>query len=211
VICENAPVQLLPMAILGRTLYGVQSVSPLLAESLHPGEQRQLRALDHVHRRVEWLIGRNALRTAAQIAGLSRDTSQLSFPHVHISLSHSPGMAIAAAIDRRWGEDVAGVGVDFERGRPLSPDLLRLFATAKEAALLQSSSDADVVRLWTIKEAVFKACPRNADLLLTDFEVARLSPDGSGCAVLRPDLARFATSSRRHAAGWLSVALCMEL
>jgi phosphopantetheinyl transferase len=210
VIDGQAPVPLPPLTVLGRPLYGVQSASPLPLESLHPGERRRLNEWEHAHRRVEWLIGRHALRAAAQAAGLPADTSRLSFPHVQISLSHSPGIAIAVAVDRSCGDGVAGVGVDFERERPLSANLLRMFTTEHEAALLRDSSDADVLRLWTIKEAVFKACPRNAGLLLTDFEVTWLSPDGTGCAVLRPDLACFATSSRRHAAGWLSVALCME-
>jgi phosphopantetheinyl transferase len=210
-IDRQALVPLPPLTILGRSLYGVQSASPLSLESLYPGERQQLDEWEHAHRRLEWLIGRHALRAALQAAGLPADTSRLSFPHVQISLSHSPGIAIAIAIDRSCGEGVAGVGVDFERERPLSPDLLRMFTTRHETALLRDSSDADVLRLWTIKEAVFKACPRNAGLLLTNFEVTGLSPDGAGCAVLRPNLARFATFSRRHAAGWLSVALCMEL
>lgn len=63
-------------------------------------------------------------------------------------------------------------------------ELLRLFATGNEVALLGDQADGDILRLWTIKEAIFKACPRNAGLQLADFEVQEISTDGFGRAVL---------------------------
>jgi 4'-phosphopantetheinyl transferase EntD len=206
-----APRPVAHLSVLGRNLYGFEAAAPLPIECLYPGERQQYEALGPGHRRAEWLIGRSALRAAAEIAGLSADSSRLSFPHANLSLSHAPGIAVAVAARPTVGDCVVGLGVDFERDRPMSPDMLRLFATNYETACHGDRRAAHALRLWTIKEAVFKACPRNAGLRLNDFEVQQVSPDGKGCAVLLPDQARFITTSRRHATGWLSVALCMEI
>ena len=66
-----------------------------------------------------------------------------------LSLSHSGDYAAAAVSDRP-------VGIDIERLRPVSPGILRLFATENEQALF-GGTEENILRLWTLKEAYFKA------------------------------------------------------
>ena len=207
----NAPMSRLPnMSVLGRTLHGFQSKSLLAVEQLDAVERRRYDALQCEHRRNEWLIGRAAVRAASAAAGITIDRSLLSPPHARLSLSHAPGMSMAVAVEASRAGGDHGLGIDFERSRPMPRELTRLFATGREMTISRHASDDDLIRLWTIKEAVFKACPLNDDLWLTDLEVQNLSSDGFGQAVKLSGGARFATFSHRYELGWVSVALCEE-
>ena len=58
-------------------------------------------------------------------------------------------MAVAARCDG----DQDGLGVDFEGWRPMDPRIARFY--------LHPDERGDLLRLWTVKEAVFKATPGN--------------------------------------------------
>jgi len=111
--------------------------------------------------------GRAAL--ASLLARLHREDSvaQLRFPHPELSLSHSGDWAIAAA-----SAHARGVGVDLEFARPMHPRAARFFLVDGERNYLDTlpgDRQADeALRLWTVKEAVFKARADNAGGLLTD-------------------------------------------
>ncbi|MDQ6726385.1 MAG: 4'-phosphopantetheinyl transferase superfamily protein [Actinomycetota bacterium] len=105
----------------------------------------------------------------------------------------------------RCDEDVRGVGVDFEPWRP-EADLrvARFFLRPTELAAVTGA--APLMRLWTIKEALYKATPDNGPCVLLDFALA--DPGGAcGHAVgPRGEALRYAAID--VAGGHLAVAVC---
>lgn len=99
--------------------------------------------------------GRTALRAVTP--------HDVAFPHPTVSLTHAGGLAVAVCT-----EGTAGVGVDHEPWRAVDPRMLRFFLTPDDAP-------GDPLRLWTVKEALFKATADNGSYVLTDFTVV----DGS--------------------------------
>lgn len=69
------------------------------------------------------------------------------------SLAHDSDVAVAAVAPRR---EFAGIGVDIEPARALSPELLKTIATRREQLSLGASVYAGRL-LFVMKEAVFKA------------------------------------------------------
>jgi hypothetical protein len=140
-------------------------------------------------RRHDWLLGRAALKAH----GIG-DTSTVAFPNRCLSLTHSAGVAVAARCDG----DQAGVGVDLEGWRTIDPRTARFF--------LKPNEQGDLLRLWTVKEALFKATPANAGAVLVDYEVDDpLAMEGTA----RDRHGRaFEYLSRRRPEGWLTIAVC---
>lgn len=83
-------------------------------------------------------------------------------PEICVSWSHSSGHVLAVADRRR-------VGVDLERLKPLDEALLRRFATAREASLVQLAADpgAAFLLLWVAKESLVKVGAVHLDDLAT--------------------------------------------
>lgn len=139
-------------------------------------------------RRRDWLLGRAALKAS----GID-DTSTVAFPNRCLSLTHSAGVAVAARCDG----DQAGVGVDLE-GRAVDPRTARFF--------LRPGEHGDLLRLWTVKEALFKATPANAGAVLVDYALDNCEAI-SGTAHDRQGRT-FEYLSRRRPEGWLTIAVC---
>lgn len=131
---------------------------------LTAGEQAQWEALAPGPRRRDWLLGRAALK---QLLGAGTDTSALRFPHPRLSLTHAGGVAFA--VQAPVG-DVVGTGVDYEGARPADPRTARFFLRAGEQDAARDA--ANLLRLWTVKEALYKATPDNDDAVLLDYELA---------------------------------------
>lgn len=135
---------------------------PAPISTLGPGEARFVATLSHPDARDTWLRGRAALK--ALVPG---DTSTLAFPHPRLSLTHSAGTAVAVASPA----PVAGIGVDFEPWRAsVRPAMARFFLRLSEQDAARTPRS--LVRLWTIKEALFKADPDNHQCVLLDFELS---------------------------------------
>lgn len=168
-------------------------------EELTPAGRRRLAGLANPKRRDDWLRGRAALLA---LAGSDPwiDVSTLQFPNAQWSLSHSGGRAIAA---RAHG--LAGLGIDYEIDRHMDPEAAQWFLTREEAA---GASSAQLLRLWTAKEALYKCCPGNLRLGLLDFQTAPGHAGVARCAK-RPDLS-FRFSSLRFAGGYVSVATAKQ-
>jgi hypothetical protein len=158
--------------------------APLAALSL--GE---LARLPDGPRRHDWLLGRAALKAS----GVG-DTSTVAFPNRCLSLTHSAGVAVAARCDG----DQAGVGVDLEGWRRIDPRAARFFLRPEERG--------DLLRLWTVKEALFKATPANAGVVLVDFALEDC--DAAGGTAHDRHGRTFDYLSRRHPEGWLTIAIC---
>lgn len=153
----------------------VASEAPLDARALTPGELTQVGALSGASRGAQWLTARRALRLALAGAGRTTDTSAYRFPSPVASLSHSADVAVAAVLAADHG-NVVGVGVDIELGRVPDPRTASFFLTESELGWLESvpagTVPAVLTRLWTVKEALFKADPANAGTALRQYEVA---------------------------------------
>ncbi len=170
-----------------------ESQSPAAVDNLSPGERARLPQPGG--RRGDWLRGRAALKALLD----DRDTATIAFPHRGLSLTHSAGVAVAARCDG----DQDGLGVDFEGWRRVDPRAARFYLHPDE---WHDDERGDLLRLWTVKEAVFKATPANREAVLLDYRVA--DPDAlAGTATDRAGR-RFRYVSRRRPDGWLTIAVC---
>jgi acyl carrier protein len=126
--------------------------------------------------------GRAALRLPAAVAGLAGDPGDYRFPHPRASVTHTPHAGAAAVL---LDGPAAGIGVDLEHDRPVSPRMARFYLHDDEL------TQQDLLRLWTVKEAMFKADPGNHDRMLRDY---------------RADDPGYPHVSTRILGGWLTVA-----
>ena len=161
------------------------ATEPLDPDDLAPGERARL---PDGLRRHDWLLGRAALKA---LLGPG-DTSSVKFPSRSLSLTHSAGLAVAA----RCGGPQAGLGVDFEGWRAIDPRAARFYLAPHE--------QGDLLRLWTVKEALFKATPGNAGAVFLDYEVDDAAALG-GSARDRHGRT-FEYVSRPVPEGWLTLA-----
>ncbi len=177
------------------------------ARELSDGERRERERLLGLPRLEGWLRGRAALKALLRRLGLADDTYPFRFPHPRVSLSHGGPWAVAAGLLR--DDDlarVAGVGVDVEPDRPLAEEHARFFLSERERALVTSSDER--LRLWTVKEALFKADPENERTVVGSYETADPSAR-EGVAFSRSGRV-FDYASRRVPFGWLTLALCWK-
>jgi 4'-phosphopantetheinyl transferase EntD len=121
-------------------------------------------AFAHPGRRTQWLTARAALRAVLAATGRPTDSTAYAFPHPHVSLSHCR-LGSAATAAEGTPDRVAGVGIDLEPVRPVRPGAVRFFLTPAERPWLEAvpaaEHEVELIRLWTVKEAVFKADPAN--------------------------------------------------
>ncbi len=173
--------------------------------ALNAVEEVQLASFEFENRRRDWRRGRVALKSLLNSLGRSDDTSRLSFPDAQLSLTHGDGTAYAVGTFAANG----GIGVDFETVRPVRDRVVGWFLNEPEidwlAQSIPADRDRDVIRLWTIKEAVFKCHPDNAGLVLSDFTIA--DPAAEVCEVRAADGRRFQTMSCHMGDGILSIAV----
>jgi phosphopantetheinyl transferase (holo-ACP synthase) len=119
-----------------------------------------------------WLRGRSALKKLLRAIGEEDDTSNIRFPNAKFSLSHSGDYAIAAA-----GCDHCGVGIDFELNRSERnyTRAAKFFLSQAELSWLGTlqppAQERESLRLWNVKEAIFKADLGNAGKLLPDYSL----------------------------------------
>ncbi|MDQ3610103.1 MAG: 4'-phosphopantetheinyl transferase superfamily protein [Actinomycetota bacterium] len=103
-------------------------------------------------------------------------------------------------------EHVVGTGVDVElTARRPDPRSARFFLRADERP--SELSAAELLRLWTVKEALFKATPDNAEIVLLDYRLA-----DAGAATGRaagPGGEQLAYASALVPDGVLTVAVCL--
>jgi len=141
-------------------------------DSLSTGERRLFSAVKDTPRQDSWLRGRQALKLLAGELGTTADTSSFSFPSMNLSLSHCSEYAIAIGTNSTTSK---GIGIDLELDRTPHPDSWRFFLTAEEqrwlASLPLEQQSKESLRLWTIKEAVFKSDPENNRKTLLNYNL----------------------------------------
>lgn len=169
-------------------------------------EQARCGEFPHPERVASWRNGRALLQRVLFDLGRSQDTAQLCFPHPTLSLSHSGEWAVAVGADA-----LAGLGVDLELNRPGNPAIARLFLSEREMTwwtrLSGTDKNAELLRLWTVKEAVFKACAPNAQVVLADIALAEPAARTGRASLSGAPLQDFRYCSVQVAEGWLSVAV----
>jgi 4'-phosphopantetheinyl transferase EntD len=152
---------------------------------LTPGEREQLARLQTEARRTSWKIGRAALKQLRVLCGEDDDTSGLVFPSPCYSLTHSSGYAVAVGA---VSAGLAGIGIDLEFLRPINPKIGQFFLTAHERVWIKGLPAAhrstELLRLWTIKEALFKSDPYNRGAGLADYALAEPG-DSRGQVIIR--------------------------
>ena len=154
-------------------------------DRLTPGEQVRLDELATSPRRLSWLKGRSALKCLLSSLGEDQETADIGFPNSRFSLTHSGDFAVALGTA---SAELRGLGVDLEMNRQLRPETARFFLGELEQAWVmhfdESLRERTLLRLWTIKEALFKSDPRNSERWYSDYVLEDAAAD-SGRAFVR--------------------------
>jgi 4'-phosphopantetheinyl transferase EntD len=181
---------------------------PLDEEALTSGERALAASVSNPDRRRDWARGRAALKALLREGGEDEDTSALRFPHPRFSLAHTREVAVAAG---RGREGAAGTGIDIEHSRVVRPGAERFYLDERERAWLASLAEdarpAARLRLWTVKEALYKAHLANAGSVLAHYRVEDPTLE-AGRAAVRGEVGwplRYATVGL--ADGFLTVAI----
>jgi phosphopantetheinyl transferase len=120
---------------------------------------------------------------------------------------------LLAWLQDRNGRDagVLGVGMDIETNRVVQPEAARFFLSDSEQQWLKdqtgTASSRALLRLWTVKEAIFKADPDNSEKILGEYVLEKPS-DWAGSAY-RKDRRRlqFHYASIEVDRGFISIAV----
>jgi len=147
---------------------------PLELSLLDLSEQSVYQKIQSRKRKVGWLTGRKALKSLLSKLGCPTDTSLLQFPNSTISLTHSGKLAFALGV--LANPNVAGVGIDYESYRPMRNGTSRFYLTPIEQEWVKQQPSAnaaslEMLRLWTVKEGVFKADAHNQSARLMDYQI----------------------------------------
>ena len=163
-------------------------------------------SFDSPDRRTIWLHGRSAVKNVLARLGEDTDTSGLLFPAPRCSLSHSGFTAVAIGLPD--GSPVGGLGIDLELGRTPPERSTRFFLTQAElewvSGLRGERKDLSLLRLWTTKEALFKADPDNAGRVMTNYRLEDPSLETGRAFALETELVY---ASLPIPGGMLSIAL----
>ncbi len=175
------------------------------AATLNPAEQAQLARFETDARRRDWRRGRLALKALLRSMGQSDDTSGIDFPCPRLSLTHGDGSALAVGTSL----PEMRIGVDYEALRSVNERIARWFLNDSELEWLAQFDAAEradaLIRLWTVKEAVFKCHPENKGLVLKDFTIA--DPSSIVCDVRSSDGWVFRCVSVSEDRGYISIAI----
>jgi len=111
---------------------------------------------------------------AGALAAARRPMTTPVWPCPYASLTHCGDVAVAVAVP--LGRPADGVGVDLEFERPIRSGFARMICAAHELAWLDTlppeARAAEVLRLWTVKEALYKADLAQGDAIVAHYAVA---------------------------------------
>jgi phosphopantetheinyl transferase len=190
---------------LGVPMFAAHVNEAIKLHRLNGLERDRLAGIRFDQRRKDWLFGRNALKELLTALGRNDNTESVSFPDSQLSLTHAGDLACAVGTPATCD----GLGVDYEPVRQVNPRIARWFLNAREAQWLHQLPEGDrcaqLIRLWTIKEAAFKSCPGNGRLTLQDLSIANPDMPVSQIAVKRREIG-IKVSCSRWRSGYLSIA-----
>ena len=146
----------------------VDSPGPL--SSLSSEERQRVESFGSPPRADSYRRGRCALRALLTRLGENPENS-FAFPHPRFSITHSGAVAIAFGIGAN--QPRSGAGIDYEVSARVSGKAERFFLRSEERRWLRRvgspAARKQRLRLWTVKEALFKADLENADTFLLDY------------------------------------------
>lgn len=192
-------------------------VSELLDdEDLSATERIHLTQFKSEKRRHSWLRGRRALKILLRdlefvdpnSSFADIDTSATFFPHPAFSLTHSQDIAIAIACMA----PAFGVGIDLELIRATKPQMSKFYLSETDRKWLdsipQENRNSEQIRLWTVKESVFKSDLNNMDRTMLRYKIEDTSAIcGKAFTLELNGVQDFQYMSKRFGDYWISVSL----
>ena len=126
--------------------------------ALNFNETEKLTEFTSEKRKIEYILGRYALKDVLASIALDTDTSRISWPHANCSLSHSDGHAVAVA-----SKAFSGVGIDLQLNKTPPFTMADRILSGQTLEYWQQLAELDkakyLQRFWTANEAIYKACP----------------------------------------------------
>jgi len=177
---------------------------------LTPVELNKCKYAQNSSRFFDWVRGRCALKRVITSLNKDLDLAKVSFPHPFLSLSHTKDCAVAIGI-LNSGNAVKGIGIDLELDRKVSTKHMKFYLNDFESDL--KINNDDMLRLWTVKEALFKADRNNDSNVLKDY-IVKNSKTLSGKATNKKGHSFYYKSIKNPAdkflgeqrGGWMSLA-----
>ena len=132
-------------------------------------------------RALDYLASRRAQQIVAAVLGYHPERGTAP-----ASLAHAAGAGACAAAVAPYPSGLLGVGVDLEPVRTASARTARFYLDVREEAWLAGVSPSDEwrseqqLRLWTTKEALFKADPDNHESTLRDYRLLEPAAEAGG-------------------------------
>ena len=174
-------------------------------DALSFNETDRLSAMGSDKRRIEYILGRHALKDALSRIGRDPDTSTVSWPSPFCSLSHSEGHAVAVS-----SEQTAGIGIDLQLKKippfALAERILSGDTLASWQALPEGDKAKALQRFWTANEAVYKACPSPQPAYFRHYRLEAPFSADSAASIDGTDY-RFMVHSAELPDGYISLAI----
>ena len=189
---------------LGVSVKVSMAYAPVDPSSLSAGERARRTALEGSPKLGAWMRGRRALKRLLGRLGEAEDTASIVFPNPRFSLTHSGDAAVAVG-----APNLRGIGVDLELGRGPRAAAERLFLSEHERRVVAELGPKARLRLWTVKEALYKANLLNSETWLTHYLVDDPRRDAGKAFVGREGgRLEMRYASFALAGGYLTVAVC---
>ncbi len=187
----------------------VRSDAEIETMRLNRAEHDRLAEFRHERRRRDWLLGRNALKQVLTALDRGDDTTAVTFPDRQVSLTHGGDTAFAAGTTTTS----LGIGIDYEPLREIDTRIARWFLNEAETNWLFEQPECDrvaqLVRLWTVKEAGFKSYQDNAGMTLKGLSIT--DPSAAVTSVVATGHgACIQVTCRACESGYLSIAIYRE-
>ena len=111
-----------------------------------------------------------------------------------LSLSHSNGLAVAAAVQ---GKSVEGIGVDVEIVEPRSDAWVNDYFTEEEIRIAGTGDERwrELTKIWCLKEAALKAMGTGLRFDLREIDASQVNASGRATLEFRDNVARFLDDS----------------
>jgi hypothetical protein len=133
-----------------------------LADKLNLAVERRLSAYFSVNAViVDEESSSTALKALLSRRGAQADLSEVKLPNQNLSVSHSGNRTLGIDVRASSGAcELVGTGLDYEVARKVNPRTARFFLQPAELEWVAKTNKAHrnfhLLRLWTIKEALFK-------------------------------------------------------
>jgi phosphopantetheinyl transferase len=166
-------------------------------------------------RKQNWLLGRQAIKQVIQKlinsnlsdSAYSPDTSKIKFPCSWLSLSHSGNIAVSVALPNTI--KLKGLGLDLQLNKFPTTGTEKYFSRPQEKQYFNNLPEKDEAKkrclLWTIKEACYKANPKNQNTYLAEYEILNFE---AGLGLAQREEYQFNFASLALPNGYLSLAIC---